>query len=336
MEKILTVAVPAYNAERYLDKGLPSFLCGPLEDKLDVIVVDDGSTDGTAQIADGYAARYPHIFRVIHKVNGGHGSGINIAVAKAAGKYFRVVDADDWVRTENMEHYLRELEQADADVVLTPFHTVDMSSGKRCRYALVQAVSGKTYTPDELLPIMSKAAPWFCIHSIAYRTDFLQGTGLRFSEGIFYEDTEYALLPFAGAAKIRTLDIDIYEYMIGNVSQSVSVQSFCKRFAQLETVFLRILSYYARHKGVHASSDAFFQARLALLLGTYEKVLLAYLPDRTFGRRRAGDIRRRAGQVDPAILKLSAGRHSLLLLCNRIGLPGESLERVYAWYKNKR
>ena len=100
MEKLLTVTVPAYNADRWLEYNLDSLLLPSCLDMLEVLVVDDGSVDRTGEIADSYAARCPDTVRVIHKENGGHGSGVNTGIKEARGRYFKVVDADDWVDQE--------------------------------------------------------------------------------------------------------------------------------------------------------------------------------------------------------------------------------------------
>ena len=100
--KVLTIAIPSYNVERYLEHGLASYCSPKLESGLEVIVVDDGSTDATALIAESFVKRSPSIFKVISKENGGHGSTINAALQQARGKYFRVVDGDDWVCTQGL------------------------------------------------------------------------------------------------------------------------------------------------------------------------------------------------------------------------------------------
>ena len=107
MEKVLTVVVPAYNAEVFLENCLDSLCLPDLLDLLEVIVVDDGSTDRTGSLADGYQARFPRTVRVIHKENGGHGSGINCGIKAASGRYFKVVDADDWVEAEGLRNLVR-------------------------------------------------------------------------------------------------------------------------------------------------------------------------------------------------------------------------------------
>lgn len=97
MGKILTVVVPTYNAEKYLRDNLESFKIPELMEDLEILIVNDGSTDHSLEIAEEYVRQYPDTYRVITKENGGHGSGINCGIANARGTYFKVVDAGDWV-----------------------------------------------------------------------------------------------------------------------------------------------------------------------------------------------------------------------------------------------
>ena len=91
--KLLTVTVPCYNSQDYMENCINSLLPGG--DKVEIIIIDDGSKDATGAIADRYAEQYPNIVRVIHQENGGHGEGINQGLKHATGKYFKVVDSDD-------------------------------------------------------------------------------------------------------------------------------------------------------------------------------------------------------------------------------------------------
>lgn len=93
MGKILTVVVPTYNAEKYLRDNLESFKIPELMEDLEILIVNDGSTDHSLEIAEEYVRQYPDTYRVITKENGGHGSGINCGIANARGTYFKVVDA---------------------------------------------------------------------------------------------------------------------------------------------------------------------------------------------------------------------------------------------------
>ena len=102
-DKILTITVPSYNAEKYLVETMPSILETRHKELIDLIIVNDGSTDSTSDRAREIEEQYPGIVRVINKENGGHGSAVNTGIEYAVGKYFKVVDADDWVDTENLD-----------------------------------------------------------------------------------------------------------------------------------------------------------------------------------------------------------------------------------------
>ena len=121
MAKLLSISIAAYNVENFLKGTLDSLLADEETlAKMEVIVVNDGSKDRTAEIAREYCDRYPESFRLIDKENGGYGSTINSAVRVASGKYFRLLDGDDWYFTENQKGYVEFLEKTEADIVLTP------------------------------------------------------------------------------------------------------------------------------------------------------------------------------------------------------------------------
>ena len=103
--KLLSIAIPCYNSQDYMEKCIESLLVGGEE--VEILVVDDGSSDRTAEIADAYAAKYPTIVKAIHQENGGHGEAVNAGIRNATGLYFKVVDSDDWV---NKEAYIKILE----------------------------------------------------------------------------------------------------------------------------------------------------------------------------------------------------------------------------------
>ena len=330
-EKLLTVAVPAYNAERYLRKCLNSFLETSSLPYLDILVVDDGSTDGTAQIAEEFAARYPFSFRCLRKENGGHGSGINKAFPLARGKYFKVVDADDWVITENLPKLLDLLRDSQADVFLAPFHTVDMLTGEKKAYPIEGPEPGRLYSLQEISKWYPAAAGWFSFHSVFYSQDFYEKLHIELSEQIFYEDTEYSVLPSANAKTIEVGGLYVYQYMVGNANQSVSIKSYVKREKHLGVVMSRLLSFYAtyREKKLSEAALEFMRIRIMMFLGTYEKVLLLYHSDRKYGRKEVEQLRKRVAQVDPQLETRSRKRYRFLRILHALHVNPEFIEKIY-------
>ena len=120
-EKILTVTIPSYNVEAYLEDCLESFVNSEVMDDIEVLIVNDGSSDNTVKIAQRYVDKYENTFRLINKENGGHGSTINTGVREAKGKYFKVVDGDDWVDTRSFIHLVKVLKESDADIVASNY-----------------------------------------------------------------------------------------------------------------------------------------------------------------------------------------------------------------------
>ena len=127
MKKILTVTVPSYNVEKFLENTLDSFVDERVLDDIEVLIVDDGSKDKTAEIGRKYEEKYPDTFRVISKENGGHGSTINRGIGEAKGKYFKVVDGDDWVDQDGFAELIQRLKTCDADYVFTNYYEVKTS-----------------------------------------------------------------------------------------------------------------------------------------------------------------------------------------------------------------
>ena len=128
--KVLSFIIPCYNSEKYLDKVMDSLLVPGMMDRLDIIIVNDGSSDGTEATAEAYCARYPDTVRLITQENKGHGGALNTGCAAAVGKYMKVIDADDWIETQNLPEFIRQLEQCDSDVVLTHHYTRNITTGE--------------------------------------------------------------------------------------------------------------------------------------------------------------------------------------------------------------
>ncbi|WP_349823805.1 glycosyltransferase family 2 protein, partial [Coprococcus sp. RTP21428st1_B10_RTP21428_210409] len=238
-EKILSVIIPSYNSKPYLDKCLGSLVVPELMDKIDVIVVNDGSTDGSESICEEYIEKYPDSYSLINKENGGHGSAINAGAEKARGRYMKVLDADDWFLTESIPEFIGKLENASADVVLTCHHTINITTGEIKNWRCFPDEFDREYTMEEVMSDWKKFDRSLTFHGITYRTQFYRENGVRLAEKVFYEDHEYATYPCCLAKTILPLDMFVYEYRIGDVSQSVSAQNQFKRIDHTKMVIVK-------------------------------------------------------------------------------------------------
>lgn len=322
MGKILSIIIPSYNSRPYLDKGLRSLVCGVL-DKLDVIVVNDGSTDGCEKIAEEYIDKYPDSFRLINKQNGGHGSAINAGSEAAAGKYLKVMDADDWFLTENLPQFVSELEKAQADVVLTCHHTIDISTGEVKNWRCYPEQFGREYTLGEVMGQWKSFDRSLTFHGITYRTDFYREKGIKLSEKVFYEDHEYATFPCLLAKSILPLDLFIYEYRVGDVSQSVSAENQLKRIGHTETVLKRMAAE-GEALGGSADADSYREKKTHLLLLSFLVTSLLCDKNRKQGRKRAFELMQYFKENDSNVYNMSVKHYRILKTLNRmhIGLKG--------------
>ena len=144
--KTLTIIIPTYNVEKYLKRCIDSILYDTtiLKD-IEVIIVNDGSIDNSLQIANKFEKEYPETVIVINKENGGHGSTINAGLKIASGKYFRVVDSDDWVNIDDFSKYVNDLKKLDEDIVLTNYSRELLYTGESIKFKYKNLEYNKKY-----------------------------------------------------------------------------------------------------------------------------------------------------------------------------------------------
>lgn len=242
--KTLSIVVPVYNTEQFLDRCLNSVLVPEVTDQLELIIVNDGSKDNSANIIRDYAARYPDTIVFIDKKNGGHGSTINAGLAVASGKYFRVLDSDDWVDTPEFIKYVDELSHADEDLVVSPYCMEYAYNGEQLAYEYKWLPHNTTIPVKELS--YDGTDNYFTIHSSTFKRSVLLESGLKLFEHCFYVDMQYIIAPIPWVKTIRVLDTMVYRYYIGRPEQSMSQQSMRKNYAQHQKVMYWLIDYYAQ------------------------------------------------------------------------------------------
>ena len=242
MEKILTISIAAYNAELDIKRCLDSFISTNVLEELELIVVNDGSKDNTLNVAKQYEKKYPGIIKVIDKKNGGHGSTINASIKEATGKYFKVVDGDDWVAKEAFVKLVKTLKKTDADLILSNYHWVDYKTGDtkaEVDELCPQIQYEKIYLAGEVLN-----KTFLKMHAMTYRTSILQNMGIRLDENCFYVDTEYIIYPIPFIKTVLFLKEFVYQYRVGMPTQSMSIDNMKKRCSQHEMVLDHLIKYY--------------------------------------------------------------------------------------------
>lgn len=232
--KTITFAIPCYNSQDYMDTCIRSILPGG--EDVEILIIDDGSTDRTAAIADSYASKYPSIVRAIHQPNKGHGGAINTALKYANGTYFKVVDSDDWVDLSaymNVLSTLRKLisDGTPVDMLLTNYVYEKVSEGKHRRmvYSLLFPENKIIGWEDMRMNITGFT---ILMHSVTYRTQMLRDCGLKLPEHTFYEDNLFVYVPLPHVKTLYYLNVNFYRYFIGRAGQSVAEATMVKRIDQ--------------------------------------------------------------------------------------------------------
>ena len=219
--KLLTVTVPCYNSQDYMEKCIDSLLKGG--DRVEVIVINDGSGDRTGEIGDRYAAEYPGIVKVVHQENGGHGAGINAGLKAATGKYFKVVDSDDEV-SEDFVNFLDRLELCDrqggVDLFVTNYYYVhtDGIGDRSINYSNVLP-EGRIFTWGDTGRF--RIHQMLTIHSCTFRTEVMRKCGGELPRKIFYEDNLMVCRTLPFVERMFYMNCDLYRYTIGREGQSV-------------------------------------------------------------------------------------------------------------------
>ena len=248
--KLLSIAIPCYNSEKYMRKCIDSLLIGG--EDVEILIIDDGSTkDRTAEIADEYEAQFPTIVRAIHKENGGHGSAVNTGIANATGLYFKVVDSDDWVKQDAYFKILDTLRELAGGG-----QALDMFTWTDCHHFL--------------------KGHYILMHSVIFRTRLLQECGLKLPEHTFYVDNLYVFEPLPYVKNMYYLDVNFYRYYIGRQDQSVNETVMISRIDQQIRVTKLMIDYLVGRKSELVKNRRLYQyMRIYLvIIMTVSSVLL--------------------------------------------------------------
>lgn len=245
--KLISFAIPCYNSADYMDKCIQSLL--KAGEEAEILIVNDGSTkDNTKEIADRYQAEYPTICKAIHKENGGHGDAVNCGIKNATGKYYKVVDSDDWLE----ESALRKV----MDVIRSFEGKEEVPDAIIANY-----VYEHTYTNSQRVVQYRKKLPvnrlfdfeeskkfgtgqFLAMHSVIYRTQILRDINLELPKHTFYVDNIFVYTPLPFIKKFYYVDVDLYRYFIGRPDQSVQEAIQIKRNDQMLRVAKTMVSKY--------------------------------------------------------------------------------------------
>lgn len=245
--KLITFCVPCYNSQDYMSTCIDCLLKGGEE--VEIIIVDDGSKDNTASIADSYQDKYPTIVKAVHKPNGGHGSGVNKGVELATGLYYKVIDSDDWLDDNGYKKLLDTIRTHKEENNLADLYIMDFVYNKPSENRQVV----REFTSQ--FPVEKKIG-WeevrrfhtdklFLMHALVYRTEALRASNTVLPEHTFYVDNIFAYQPLPYMKSIYYIHQPLYMYFIGRADQSVTINNIIDRYKQQITVMNCMIKAYS-------------------------------------------------------------------------------------------
>lgn len=250
--KLVSFVVPCYNSEAYMEKCVNSLLIGG--DEVEIIIVNDGSKDKTAEIANRYAVAYPDIVKVIHQENGGHGEAVNTGLKHATGIYFKVVDSDDWVSEDAYRKVVELIKSFQSnnqlvDMIITNYVYEKVGAKhKRVIHYKDSLPENRIFTWQETKGL--KKGKYLLMHAVIYKTAILKECNLQLPMHTFYVDNLFVYEPLPYVKTMYYVNVDLYRYFIGRDDQSVNEQIMIKRIDQQIKVNRIMVDYYNANKAL--------------------------------------------------------------------------------------
>lgn len=276
-QKILSIGIAAYNMEKYLRRCIDSLLI-PEIDKLEIIIVNNASTDSTPEIAQEYYNKYPNSIKVINiDVNGHYGKAVNHALKNATGKYFKLLDADDWYDTNALITLVDILSHNDVDLIITNM-SKEFADGRKSKMIIAQNVKyGEIIMrgTDEFKKINFSAH--IAMHKITYRTSILHNMHFTMTENIPYVDNEYAYYPFEHINSVLFVKIILYKYFIGREGQTVNTNTLIKHSSAHLQIINEMLNNYTE-ESPSSETQIFKTLYISNTLNTYYYTKLILQP----------------------------------------------------------
>lgn len=245
--KSISFAIPCYNSEAYMSHAIETILTAG--EDIEILIVNDGSKDNTSKIAHEYEEKYPTIIKAIDKENGGHGDAVNTGLQHATGKYFKVVDSDDWLDEEALQKVMEvirgwEKEEKEVDMLISNY-VYEKVGAKHKR-----VIEYRNVLPQNEIITWNdvghfRIGQYILMHSVIYRTELLRLCQLELPKHTFYVDNIYVYYPLPHVRKLYYLDVDLYRYFIGRDDQSVNEKNMIKRVDQQLFVTRRMIDMYS-------------------------------------------------------------------------------------------
>ena len=302
-QKEITFVVPCYNSADYMDHCIDSILRA--QGDVEIIIVNDGSRDGTAAKADSWAARFPGIVSVIHQENRGHGGAVMAGLNAATGVYFKVVDSDDWLDPDALNLMLTKLRHfiasgSPVDLVISNYVYENAYAGsqKVIRYsgALPQ---NRIFTWHEIG--FFKWEQNIMMHAATYRTQVLRDSGLELPDHTFYVDNIFVYVPLPHVQTLYYLPVNLYRYFIGREDQSVNEKVMITRLDQQFLVNTMLVDRFEPERIESEALRSYLLHYLSII--TSVSLMMAQLAATPEGRELREMLLRRMRDENPPTMK---------------------------------
>lgn len=302
MEKLLTISIAAYNVENYLEDTLRSLCVPEVMDKLEVLIENDGSKDKTAEIAEKYVKKYPETFQLINKENGGYGTTVNNSMELATGKYFKLLDGDDWFDKEGLISLIHVLENSESEWILSRYYIVkDGSFEKNCDEPVWKEYEGQTVNIEDVKCDML-AGIW----QTTVRTSVLKEHRFTLPSHRLYTDQLFIVYSMPFVNKITFLKDPVYCYRVGREGQSVSKENRIRHCDEAMANLYTMIDFYADNPAINDKNRGALLSRISFYyFGAFRTQLLKpYSTDtyyeirklETYTKKKSPDIYRHAGE----------------------------------------
>jgi glycosyltransferase involved in cell wall biosynthesis len=313
-EKILSVIVPSYNVEKYIKTTLESLCSCKRINAMDIIVVNDGSTDSTLEISREFLNKFPLSVNIIDKGNGGHGSTINAGLKIAKGKYLIIVDGDDWVDYQSIDKLIDFLKYHNEDIIISGHYKNYINDNKEKHFGYEED-SGKVCD----LSYIIKKGYYLKMTDISFKLSFLRRINLTIQENTFYVDDEYCTIPCKKVDKLCFSGLSYYHYRIGDTNQSTSISNTINRIKDKEKVLNKIYKD-TRDVEKQTFNEVYINNRLKVIIKTIYKVYYIYYPSSRNGANEAKRFSKVLIKNSKELYEKTNRYRVILLLINRLHL----------------
>ena len=233
--KLISFIIPAYNSESYLHQAVDSLLVAG--DRVEIIIVNDGSKDQTSKIAHAYQAKFPSIVRAVDQENAGHGGAINTGLRHASGLYFKVIDSDDWVDQVSLIKLLDTLtthqqEGKSIDLYITNFVYEHVSDQTQYERDYSENFPNERIFQWHQVKKGFKYSKTLLMHALIYRTQVLKDINFELPKHTFYVDNLVSYIPLPYVKHIYYMKLPLYRYFIGRSDQSITFKNITSRYQQ--------------------------------------------------------------------------------------------------------